>query len=596
MRERAMGWPLRAIPLAVGLVLALGGASETAWSQSATTEEVALLRAASEREVAGELEASEQLLRRVLETRHSSVPAVLALERVLRLQGRLEELPAVVERALEADPGSTPLNRLAVRTYSELDQVDRLEAVAAAWTERIPKLEVPYREVARVWESRGEYGRARAVLVEGRRRSERRDALALELGDLYAALGQFGAAAEEWARSIDGDGRGLSQVRRRLHAMPHAGADVIAELVDHLAGDGAPGRVDAALDLAVEARLEARARTIAERRVAQLPTAERRSRLDRLARESDAAGLTDLAYWAYDRLVRIEGVGAAEEGRFIALQQRRAELAGELGDTAAARRSTPVAGSGAEPAVRRGASAARIELLATQDAGQAREALDRYREAYPEGPELDGLTAVVASAFLESDREAEAVAVLARAPGPRSTLLRARLLLAGGDLTGARSAYLLAAPALRGPEATAVLGRVRLLGRISDRAGAVVGQALLLQERDRAGEALDLVAASVDRVDGADAPAMLELAAGLADEADLPDDAVSLRRRLVEDYPRSQEAPGALLSLARALGGQPETRAEARELLERLIIEYPRSALVPEARQALSRLVRDGVA
>lgn len=588
-----------AVPLAAVLLVAAAGAVEPAWSQSATAsataEEVELLQAASEREAAGELEASERLLRKALESRRSSVPAVLGLERVLRIQGRLEELPPLVERAIEEEPESALLNRLLVRTYSELDQVARLEEAASAWIEKVPTLEVPYREVARVWESRGEYGRARSVLEEGRRRSGNPDALALELGDLYQALGEPAAAVEEWARSIDGDGRGLGQVRRRLHALPHAGADVVRSLVDRLARDDAPGRVDAALELAVEARLEERARSIAEQRLPELSPEERRSRLDRLARESDAAGLTGLAHWAYDRLVSVEGAGEVAEGRFIALEQRRRELARELDDSAAAPHpAEEEADSGVNPGLRRGASVARIEILAGQDAGQARDALDRFRESYPESPELDQLTAVVARALLDSDRESEAVVVLTRSRGPHSSVLRARLLLAEGDVAGARAAYLAAAAGLRGSEATAVLGRVRLLGRISDGAAALVGQALVLQERERAGAALDLVTAALDGLDDADAPALLELAAGLADEADLPDDAASLRRRLVESYPRSPEAPGALLRLGHELGRQAETRAEARELLERLIIEYPRSALVPEARQALNRLVGEG--
>jgi TolA-binding protein len=79
----------------------------------------------------------------------------------------------------------------------------------------------------------------------------------------------------------------------------------------------------------------------------------------------------------------------------------------------------------------------------------------------------------------------------------------------------------------------------------------------------------------------------------LADAADAAGDeneAIGLRREIVESLPRTHEAPGALLTLARAAAAHPETGEEARVLLERLIVEYPRSALAPQARAELQRL------
>ena len=63
-----------------------------------------------------------------------------------------------------------------------------------------------------------------------------------------------------------------------------------------------------------------------------------------------------------------------------------------------------------------------------------------------------------------------------------------------------------------------------------------------------------------------------------------------MRRRIINEFAKSNEAPGALLALARGLTERGEAVEEARQYLEKLIIEHPRSALVPQARQELDRL------
>lgn len=583
-------------------VAALAAAALTGWTpasaQEAGEDEIQLLQQASEREALGELESAERLLSEVLRERPSSVPALLALERVLRIQGRLEELPPLVETARSEDPRSALLNQLLVRSYSELDRVEDLESAAERWIATVPRIEIPYREVAQVWQSRGEYGRARQILEQGRRRVGAPDALALELADLYVTLGEPALAVAEWDRSIDGRGRGWNQVRRRLRALPDGGQALIPELVDRLTGDAsAGGRLDAALELAVEAGLQARARSIAEARLPALAPSDQRLLLDQLARRADAAGHRRLAYWGYDQLLNLEWLRAVEEGRFLALRNRLAELALELGDTATAtsRYQDVEDAYGPGSPQRREAAAARIELLAAQDAALARKALVTFRAEFPDSREIDRLAAAVARQLMRAGSDDEAAALLAEVDGPRSSMVRGRLLLVRGDAVAARAAFMSAAPGLRGVDATAVLSLATLIGRVSAEAGALVGQALMLQDRGDAGGAVDRVGARVDEIEPPDRPPLLEFVAGIAEEAGLVADARTLRRRLITEYPRSQEAPGALLALARGLGSEEGGRAEARELLERLIIEYPRSALVPQARRALDRLGR-GVA
>lgn len=583
VRRRALVLTLVAVSLA--------GAPPVVAAQAESADEVELLRQASVREAAGDLRGAESSLREILKKRPSSVPALLALERVLRVEGRLEDLVPAAVAALAADERSALLNQLLVRTYSALDRVRELDLAARRWIATVPGIEIPYREVAQIWMARADYPRARSVLEEGRRRIGREDALALELGDLYATLGEPQRAVREWERAVGPEARGLSQVRRRLRALPDGGAGVLPSLIDLLTAEPTSmARLQAAVDLAVDAGLRDRAETVARRVLPGLDPAERESFLIEVARRADGARLNRLAYWAYGEMVAAE----AEEGRRLAIRNRLAELALELGDTASAAanyRAVESAYAQGTPQ-RRQAAALRIELMARQDVDAAAEALHEFRQEYLDAPELDRLAAAVATALVAGDRSVEAEALLAGVRGPRSGLLRGRIALTRGSVSDARMAFLAAAPMLRGSEATATLALITLLGRVSDEAGRRIGVALERQIAGEAGAAVDGLLGELGELPPQDRPALLEMAAGIADSGGLADDAREVRRRLVADYPRSSEAPAALLALARALRVESGGELEARELLERLIIEYPRSALVPQARRELQQLPR----
>lgn len=581
----------RSFPRAVArAVIALVVIAAPAAAQ-AEGDEAELLRQASLQEAAGQLAGAESSLRSILEQRPTSVPALLAMERVLRVQGRLDDLVPLVRAALAEDPRSALMNQLLVRAYSALDRLNALEEAAQRWISTVPHIEIPYREVAQVWEARADYGRALRVLEEGRRRLEQPDALALEIGDLYAAMGDADRAVREWERAVGPEARGLSQVRRRLRALPDGGAAVLPRLVDLLTTEPVTfPRLQAAVDLAVDAGLGERAEAVARRVLPGLDPLEREPFLVEVARRADGARLNRLAYWAYGELAAAE----SQEGRRLAIRNRLAELALELGDTARAAanyRAVERAYAEGTPQ-RRQAGALRIELMARQDADQAAEALHEFRREYADAPELDRLATAVASGMLATGRRDEAEALLAGVRGPRSALLRGRIALERGAVEDARLAFLAAAPALRGAEATETLALVTLLGRVSEEAGRLVGQAILLKEQGEPGRGLDVLLEGVPALRPEDRPPLLELAAAIAESAGLPTDARTVRRRLVEDYPRSREAPAALLELARGLRTEPGGEMEARELLERLIIEYPRSALVPQARRELQRLPR----
>ncbi|HUG41545.1 MAG TPA: hypothetical protein VMM12_13740 [Longimicrobiales bacterium] len=570
----------------------LGGCAGGVAGQESANE-VELLRDASVREAAGDLAGAETSLRAILESRSAAVPALLALERVLRVQARLRDLAPLVETALAEEPRSALLNQLLVRTYSALDRVRDLEFAARRWIATVPDIEIPYREVAQVWEARREYDRARAVLEEGRRRIGRADALALELGDLYATLGEPQRAVREWERAVGPEARGLSPVRRRLRALPDGGAGVLPSLVDLLiAQPTSLPRQRAAVELAVDAGLGQRAEAVARAVLPALPPAERQPFLIDVARRADGARLPRLAYWAYGELA----VGEDQEGRRLAIRNRLAELALELGDTASAAANYQAVEAAYDQGTpqRRQAAALRIELMARQDVAEARDALRLFRQEYFDAPELDRLAAAVATALVEGGRSEEAEDLLAGVRGPRSGLLRGGIALARGAVDDARLAYMAAAPGLRGAEATRTLELVTLLGRVSGDAARVLGEALRGEEEGDPGAAVDRLLAGLPALRREDRPPLLEFAAGVADRGRLPEDAREVRRRLLADFPRATEAPAALLALARGLRGEAGGEVEARELLERLIIEYPRSALVPQARRELQQLTRAG--
>jgi hypothetical protein len=180
--------------------------------------------------------------------------------------------------------------------------------------------------------------------------------------------------------------------------------------------------------------------------------------------------------------------------------------------------------------------------------------------------------------------------VLQSVNGPHSSLARSRIALRRGDVNAAKSALLLAAPGLRGAEATEAIKLASMLGRVSGRGGELMGQALARSGAGATGEAVALLVNGCKGLPGSEAATILELAASIADRGQLEPEAEKARRMIITEYPKSTEAPGALLALARTLSNRTETMTEAREHLERLILDHPRSALVPQARQELDRL------
>jgi len=553
-------------------------------------DEVRLLREASAREASGDHEGAERVLRSILATRPTAVTALVALERVLRVQGRLDHLLPLIDDLLEQEPESALGNQMRIRVLSELNRLDELEAAAESWIEATPRIETPYREIARVWAARGDHARALRVLERGRSRVGRKDALALELGETYARLGDPARAIPEWDRAIGAEGRGYSLVRRRLAALPDGGAGLVEGLIAALTREpSSTARRRAAADLAISSGLGARAEAIARQVLDALPEHQRAPFLVEMARRAEGAALYPLAYWAYGALLEVGG----EDAQSLAVRSRLAELALVVGDTASAMQHFRVIeqASATGSAERRYAIAVRIELTARDgDIEEAIRELESFRTAYGDPPEIDALTAAIADVLLGRGEVERAERVVGNVTGPRTYLVRGRIALGRGDVAGARHALLAAASGLDGPDATEALALVTLLGRIGAGSCELLSRAVA---RAMQGDTVGAITILVDESEGlvaAERAAVLDFAAGLADRARLPAEAESIRRTIVTNHPGSREAPAALLALGRSLAGRPDGIEEARHYLERLVLEHPRSALAPQARRELDRL------
>src|SRR5690625_499127 len=540
-------------------------------------------------EETGDHQHAARLLAEILEDDPSAVQALLAYERVMRVRSAVAEVLPVLDRHLEAEPSSALGHQLRLRLLSELDRIEELEVAIEDWIAISPELETPYRESARVWRERGEDRRAFEVLELGRSRIGRDDALALELGDVALALGDRERVVEEWARAIGPGARGFGLVRRRLSAASDGGASVVPGLIEELSkGASGTARLRAAVELAIGAGKGREAESIARRVLEGIASRrDRESFLIDVARRAEGARLNELAYWAYEALL--------EEGNDppLVIRGRLGALALELGDTAAARDHFRVLEEAYEggSAERRVAVAVRIELSAQEgEVESAARDFARFRGEYPDAPESDRLAALVAGIFLDRGDRESAERAIAGTDGPRTGLVRGRIALEEGDLIGARTVLQKAALQLEGTEATETIALVTLLRRLDETGGALLSEALPLVGSGQVQEALEILTRFDPRLGRGERGALLEFAAGLADEGGLTREAEGIRRLIVTKLPDSPEAPLALLRVGRSLGTRPDQILEARSYLERLILEHPQSALVPQARRELERL------
>ena len=579
-----------ALSLVSALAALVPGAAD---GQLSSSEESRLLREAARAESAGDYAASVEILGSLLAERPASSGAIFALERVLRAQGRVSQVLDPIDAFLAVDPVSTGPRYLKLRILLEVDSLAELRSAAESWIAQNPASPDSYREVARVYERA--FGGEEALSVLRRGQSRAGDGvLAVEAGDVLLRLGRPREALTEWARALDGPDAQAPGALRRMVRTGGEHPALAPGVVRELAVEGASEtRRRAAIEIALEARLQPEALRLAEEVAGDLPERERESFLNavlRLAEEKDA---DQLALWTLQQLRRETPRGS----RARTLDRQIAVTSLVAGDTVRAleARERYARGLPERSPERRRALAEVIRLEAAT--GAPLELLDRFaafRQEFPNAPEADPL-AVALSARFREDGDAETAAfVLEGVQGPLSAQERAWLALEAGNREGARINLMLAAAGLPATEATVIVQLIGILDRVGEQAAALAGRVSIARHREGAGPAFSLVNEAVHALPPEDQPPLLAMAARIADEIDQQGEAARLRESLAATFPESSEAPEAILQLARYRAATPTGVPAAIELLEELILARPNSAVVPVARRELERLRASG--
>lgn len=592
------GWAARDVArtgaVAVLAVVTMLAGSPAAASQergSLDDREVArLLDEASTLETRGELSAAEDRLRRVLADDPLATGALTSLERVLRGLRELDRVLPAIDAYLEARPADARIRRLQLEVLTRLDSVPALEEAARAWIELAPDDEEPYRQaVLRFGDALGPE-RALEVLREGRERLERPGFLALAAGDLRLRTGEREEAGREWGRAMLREETGAGGVLRRIDRLPGDTRPVVRAALDVIEeGDPPSSVLRGAARLALDGGMVERAIVLAAGAADGLAARARKGYLVDFARRAEHRGAVPAAVWAYEWL-RAEAE-TAEEAR--ALDERVAELASGSGDMERALRARErIARSHPSGSpVRRRALAAMVELEI--DAGaleSARESLAEFRAEYPDAGEIDRLAARLARRLSEAGDTAEAGDVVEDVEGPRSALERGFLHLEAGDVDRGREELEDAVEELEAVEATDVLELLVVLEGVEPEAARLAGRAAALERRGYGGRAVEGVEAGLRDVPVDDRPALLALAARVAERSGDDSKAADLRTRIVADFPDAPQYPEAALRLARHRAERTDEPEAAAEILEELIVSRPGSAVTPDARRELERL------
>ena len=584
----------RSMSGALSLVSALAAlVPGAAHGQLSSSEESRLLREAARAESAGDYAASVEILASLLAERPASSGAIFALERVLRAQDRVSQVLEPIDAFLAVDPVSTGPRYLKLRILLEVDSLAELRSAAESWIAQNPASPDSYREVARVYERA--FGGEEALSVLRRGQSRAGDGvLAVEAGDVLLRLERPREALLEWARALDGPDAQAPGALRRMVRTGGEHPALAPGVVRELAVEGASEtRRRAAIEIALEARLQPEALRLAEEVAGDLPERERESFLNALLRLAEEKDADQLALWTLQQLRRETPRGS----RARTLDRQIAVTSLVAGDTVRAleARERYARGLPERSPERRRALAEVIRLEAAT--GAPLELLDRFaafREEFPNAPEADPL-AVVLSARFRGDGDLETAAfVLEGIQGPESAQERAWLALEAGNRESARINLMLAAAGLPANEATVIVQLIGILDRVGEQAAALAGRVSIARHREGAGPAFSLVNEAVHALPPEDQPPLLAMAARIADEIDRQGEAARLRESLAATFPESSEAPEAILQLARYRAGIPTGVPAAIELLEELILARPNSAVVPVARRELERLRASG--
>lgn len=579
----------------LGTVVMLAGSGAPLSAQGLDPrEETRLLRTAANLEADGDFVEAEELLRDIVRRNPDSAAALFSLERVLRSQARLEEMLPVVDSILVSDPGISRAHSLRMRVMVEVGRTDELRGAADAWIASNPQAEEPYRESAQIVEEPLGPEAALELLQAGRTALGRSDALALEMGDALYEAGRESDAVREWGVAMGDGGADFTSVIRRLEALGDRAPVEAVPLIENLVQEPTTDRrMRAAARVAVSVGLEERSIELAEAVSEGLSAGERRGFVSGFARWAEESRANRAALWAYQEMRGL----ARDAGEARLMDQRVATMALAAGDTTAALEAQQrIADALPRGSVERRRGLA--NLLAMQASALSPEELaghiEAFNEEFPGADEVDELYAGLAERLLARGEMTAARDLLAESHGPQTELTRAYIFLAEGEVEEGRDALTAAAANLPPSEATGVIYLANILTQLDSPAAEVAAEAIVLARAGRSAIALNRIEVGSPDADEADRPALLSLAARIADEATLYDRGAEFRETILGQHRDSPEAPGAALALARYQADQPDGLASAIAVLEELILSRPNSPVVPDARRELQKLQRRG--
>lgn len=588
----------------LAVAIFVGGLPAAAAAQVGTTgaraEESRTLALAIQLERSGQPVEAERVLIEFLGTQPTAAQALAMLARLGEARGAPDVVLPYAEAAAEqAGYDQAIIHQTLIRALAASGLADAALARARAWVDARPSDVTGYGELSSTYATLGQRDEAIQALIDARERTDDDDLFAQELATLYEEDGLFDAAAGEWLRVLAWGDAGVTGVLAHLRAPGTNDDAVVGALETALDGPAVGvGALRGGLDLAMRLDRGAWARRLAERTVERAPRETRWQLLRKYYQDARDGGYAEDARWAASRLSSDAG-DARDRLQWEAVE---ASLALELGDDeharTAFRRILDAAPAGSD--TRRLALGSLVVLSVDENDATAENLIGTHAREYPrEQAELADLAIRLSRARVRRGDIAGARRALDLAPSQpsdasvaaRLEAQRGQLALFEGNVDGATQ-HLQTAGMIPGGDPgqrTEILLFLDVFSRADSADVAELGRGIYaLQARDDADpllESADLWARGGDP--GASA-GLLRLSAGALERAERPDEAREVRERLVDAYPGTAEATGALLALARsALPRRPDV---ARAWLQKLIIEHPGSALAPVARRLLSEI------
>ncbi|HSM08707.1 MAG TPA: hypothetical protein VLA33_06785 [Gemmatimonadota bacterium] len=575
-------------------------------TSGARAEESRTLALAIQLERSGQPGEAERALIELLGTQPTASQALAMLARLTEARGAPDVVLPFAEVAADAAPyEQAAIHQVYVRALAASGMSERALATAREWVEARPSDVSGYAELSNTYATLGRHDEAVGALLDARERIDDDDLFAQELAVLHESAGQSESAAREWLRVLAWGEAGVSAVEAHLRT-PGVDRERVVDAIE-LVLEGTPvgiGALRGGLDLVLRLGRAETARRLAERVVERAPAETRRQVLRKYYADAREAGYAEDARWAAARLAS-DATDARERLQWEAVE---ASIALELGDRdharAAFERILSAAPEGSD--TRRLAINSLVVLRADEDDGAAERLIERHAAEYPrEDAELADLAIRLSQARVRRGDVGAAQRALAlgpRQPSDASTAARleaqrGHLALFRGRVSQARE-HLETAGTIPGGDPgqrTEILLLLDVFSRADSADIARLGRGIFALRSDGDPGALTesarawAASGAAAGTPGAQAAAgLMRMAAGALAHDGFAEEATEVRRALVEAFPETPEATGALMALARA--ELPDRPDAARAWLRKLIVEHPGSALAPVARRLLSEI------